>query len=160
METPTFLEASHSHSTYSGLPLAGAAPWDRNLGIVGQAVQRMKSPAWDLGADDVINEQNIKARKVKFIGDQMPPRRIVQVYIADTNENVPLDKSVLYTGEQKLTDSTDNELFFEIDIRGILDAYNKDRITFVDKTVKDRTQYLEPVKIRDLKMVVVTVATF
>lgn len=87
-------------------------------------------------------------------------RRLVQVFIADPNENVPLDQSLLYSGEQKLTDATDQELFFEIDIRGALETHNAKRVKMVDKKVKERTEYLEPAKIRDLKMVVVTVATF
>lgn len=87
-------------------------------------------------------------------------RRIVQVFIADTDENVPLEKSVIYTGEQKLTDATDQELFFEIDIKGILDRHNTYRKTLVNKKVKERTENLEPVKIRELKMVVVTIAEF
>lgn len=87
-------------------------------------------------------------------------RRIVQVFIADTDENVPLEKSVIYTGDQKLTDATDQELFFEVPIKELLDKHNEYRATLIDKKIKERTQNLEPVKIRDLKMVVVNVATF
>jgi hypothetical protein len=87
-------------------------------------------------------------------------RRIVQVFIADTDENVPLEKSVIYTGQQKLTDSTDQELFFEIDIKTLLDNHNAYRVTLINKKVKERTENLDPVKIRDLKMVVVNVAEF
>lgn len=87
-------------------------------------------------------------------------RRLVQVFIADPNDNVPLDQSLLYSGEQKFTDATDQELFFEIDINSILKAYNEKRVKIIDKKVKERTEYLEVAKIRDLKMVVVTVAGF
>lgn len=87
-------------------------------------------------------------------------RRLVQVFIADPDENVPLEKSLLYSGQQKLTDATDQELFFEIDIKTILETYNGERVKIINKKVKERTEYLEPVKIRDLKMVVVNVATF
>lgn len=90
----------------------------------------------------------------------MPNRRLVQVFIADPNENVPLEDSLLYSGEQKLTDATDQELFFEIDIKGILEKHNEKRVKMIDKTVKERSQYLEPAKIRELKMVVVQVAGF
>lgn len=92
--------------------------------------------------------------------EQVMARRVVQVYIADPNENIPLEDSLIYQGSQKLTDSTDQELFYEIDIKNLLDAYNVKRVKIVDKKVKERTQYLEPVKIRELKMVVVTVASF
>lgn len=90
----------------------------------------------------------------------MSTRRIVQVFIADIDENVPLDKSVIYEGKQQLTDATDQELYFEIDIKGILDEHNKYRTTLINKKVKERTEHLEPVKVRDLKMVVVNVAMF
>lgn len=90
----------------------------------------------------------------------MATRRLVQVFIADPDENVPLDQSMLYRGEQKLTDATDQELFFEIDIKSAIDKHNAERIKIINKKVKERTEYLEPAKIRDLKMVVVTVANF
>jgi hypothetical protein len=95
-------------------------------------------------------QENIMATKL----------RIVKVIIADVDENIPLDKRVLYSGEEKITDATDQELFFEIDIKNILDKHNEYRVTLKDKSVKERVENLEPVKIRDLRMVVVNVATF
>src|ERR1051326_5789570 len=65
---------------------------------------------------------------------QMSNRRIVQVFIADPNESVPLENSLLYQDEKPhLTDLTDQELFFEIDIRSILEKHNKYRVTVVNK---------------------------
>lgn len=90
----------------------------------------------------------------------MSTRRLVQVLIADPDENVPLDKALLYKGEQKLTDMDNQELFFEIDIKSILDEYNEYRKTLRNKSVKEREEFLEPARIRDLKMVVVEVAVF
>jgi hypothetical protein len=90
----------------------------------------------------------------------MSTTRLVQVFIADTNDNIPLDKRLLYSGEQKLTDLTDQELFFEVDIKTMLDKHNEVRKATVDKAVKERTEYLEPARIRDLKMTVVTIAQF
>ena len=87
-------------------------------------------------------------------------RRFVRVIIVDPNENLSLEDSLLYSGEEKLTDATDQELFFEIDLKDILIAHNKQRTKVIDKKVKDRTEYLEPAKIRDLKMVVVNIASF
>src|SRR5882672_929543 len=66
-------------------------------------------------------------------------RRIVQVLIADPNENVPLDQMLLHKGIQKLTDATDQELFFEIPINDLLNEHNKKRVTFIDKKIKERT---------------------
>lgn len=87
-------------------------------------------------------------------------RRLVQVFIADPDENVPLVDTLLYSGVQQLTDATDEELFYEVDIKTILAAHNAKRIKMVNKKVKERTEYLEPAKIRELRMVVVTVASF
>jgi hypothetical protein len=92
-------------------------------------------------------------------GVPMTVRRVVQIFIADPNENIPLADCMLYESERKLTDATDQELFFELDIKGILEKHNAKRTKVIDKKVKDRTEYLEPAKVRDLKMVVVTVAT-
>jgi hypothetical protein len=87
-------------------------------------------------------------------------RRLVQVFIADPDENIPLDDSLLYRGDQHLTDATDQELFFEIDIQSILKSHNAKRVKLINKKVKERVEHLEPAKIRDLKMIVVTVAQF
>ena len=91
-------------------------------------------------------------------------RRIVQVFIADPNDNVPLDKSVLYTGEQKLTDLNDTELFFEVpNLQDLIKSHNTVRSSTLDKDASKKAGkdiFLDPVKIRDLKMVVVTVAQF
>lgn len=87
-------------------------------------------------------------------------RRLVKVVIVDPDDNVPLDQCILYNGSEKLTDATDQELFFEINIQDILSKHNESRVKLVNKKVKERTENLEPVKIRDLKMVVVNIASF
>ena len=87
-------------------------------------------------------------------------RRIVQVFIADVNENIPLQDCLLFKGEEKLTDATDQELFFELDIREMLATHNEKRVKVIDRKIKDRTEFLEPAKVRDLKMIVTTTATF
>jgi hypothetical protein len=92
--------------------------------------------------------------------NKMSNRRLVKVIIVDPNENIPLNDCILYSGEEKLTDATDQELFFEIDIKRLLDEHNVKRTKFIDKKVKERSEYLEPAKIRDLKMVVVGIASF
>lgn len=89
--------------------------------------------------------------------------RIVQIYIADTYDSIPLDKRLLYTGEPFFTDLTDQELFFTLDVNGILKKHNEYRVTVLDKRVLGRPDLagtkLEPARVRDLKMVVVTVVT-
>lgn len=86
--------------------------------------------------------------------------RIVQVFIADPDENIPIDSRIVYRGEQKLTDATDEELFFEVEIKSLLDKHNEKRTTFHNKKIKERKEMLEPARIRDLKMVVVNIASF
>lgn len=91
------------------------------------------------------------------------PRRVVQVFIIDPHPDVPLDQCLLYKGDPKLTDATDQELFFDVDIRSLLDAHNAKRVTYRDKsagTANNEVVKLEPARIRDLRMSVVTIATF
>lgn len=157
-EMPTFLAAS-SNSQALNMNALGA----QGLGLQGNSNQ--------------LNQQNLEALARQYSDAQgRPPqpaqpipnnlketfmaRRIVQVFIADPNENVSLDDAILHEGEKKLTDLTDQELFFEIDIKKMLDKHNAKRVKMVDKKVKERTEYLEAAKVRDLKMVVVTVASF
>lgn len=90
-------------------------------------------------------------------------RRYVQIFIIDPDSRVPLDKSALYEGNPFLTDLTDQELFYELEIKSILADYNSYRITVQDKKASDkfgRDVLLEAVKIRDLSMTVVEIAAF
>lgn len=88
-----------------------------------------------------------------------PCRRIVQVFIVDPDEEIPIEKALLYEGERKFTDATDQELFFEVPIKDILDKHNEFRKTVERKNEKE-IRYLEPIKIRDLKMTVAEFARF
>jgi hypothetical protein len=93
----------------------------------------------------------------------MSAARIVKVFIADSNDNLPLEKRVLYSGDERLTDLTDQELFFDVPIADLLAKHNEVRKATIDKTQAEkfgRDIFLEPARIRDLKMVVVTVAQF
>lgn len=86
--------------------------------------------------------------------------RFVRVIVVDPNENISLEDRVIFNGSEKMTGLNDQELFFELDIKNLLAAHNAKRVKVIDKKVKERTEYLEPAKIRDLKMVVVNIATF
>jgi len=103
-------------------------------------------------------EQKAQPKKEKKVAKDS--RRLVEVIIVDPDPNVPLEQAVLYQGERKLTELDDQELFFELDIKQLLADYNAKRTKIVNKSVKERTEYLEPARVRDLKMVVVNVATF
>jgi len=123
-------------------------------------------PLWaDNGVAAKQNAAALPALAAQFIKEPSPvsTARIVKVFIADSNDNLPLDKRVLYSGEEKLTDLTDQELFFEVPIADILAKHNEVRAKTVDKKQAEkfgRDIYLEPARIRDLKMVVVNVAQF
>jgi len=56
-------------------------------------------------------------------------RRLVQVFILDPDENVPLDKALLYQGKQVMTDLTDQELYYDIDIKSVIEKHNAYRVT-------------------------------
>jgi hypothetical protein len=102
---------------------------------------------------EITNESEIMATQ----------RRIVKVLIADINENVPMTEAVLHKGEEKFTDATDQELFLETPVKELLDAHNKKRVTWLDRDASKRAGkdiFLDAVKIRDLRMVVVTIAAF
>lgn len=89
--------------------------------------------------------------------------RIVQVFVADTNENITLDKRILYRGDPKVTDLTDQELYYEIPIMELLKVHNQLRAETVDKEASKRSGkdvFLEPARVRDLRMAVVNIAVF
>lgn len=159
-DMPSITDASHAHTVYGlgnlAMPVGTFAATSNSQSASGFQL----APSQDLAAQRRVNatvKENVNAKQEI---PAMPARRLVQVFIADPDENVPLEQSMLYSGEQKLTDATDQELFFEIDMRSVLEKHNVERIKLVNKKVKERTEYLEPAKIRDLKMVVVNVATF
>lgn len=149
-ELPSIGASTYSTNTVGLNHLFG----NDNIGVADPHMRRMQAAPFVQMNPQIIN------LKEEIVPMAQVITRMVQVFIADPDENVPLDKRLLYKGEQKLTDATDQELFFEIDIKSILDAYNADRIKIINKKVKDRTEYLEPLKIRDMKMVVVTIAGF
>lgn len=125
------------------------------------------------GNELFLNQQSAQARHdaglhkilqaVPAITPEKFSMRIVKVFIADPNENIPLEKRILYSGDEKLTDLTDQELFFEVPIASLLADHNAMRAKTVDKKQADkfgRDIFLEPVRIKDLKMVVVAIASF
>jgi len=90
-------------------------------------------------------------------------RRVVQIFVADTHRDIPLEFGLLYQGEPKFTDLTDDELYFEIGMVDLLNKHNIIRAETLDKQAtkkSGRDVYLEAARIRDLKMVVVDIAAF
>lgn len=142
-DLPTIATSNYATTAYNSLMLMGMG--GGTVVAPGQAVLQRDPP---------------KAAQGRMEDKEMSGRRYVRVLVVDPNENIPLDQCVLYAGEEKLTDLNDQELFFELNIKKMLADHNEKRIKVVDKKVKERTEYLELAKIRDLKMVVVTVAQF
>jgi hypothetical protein len=158
LNVPSIASSAHAHTTYHGAALCGGL---NNSSAA--AVYAGTANAANIGsAAGVLAQfqQKPAAQQLNVKVNTMATRRLVQVVIVDPNENISLEDCLLFKGEEKLTDATDQELFFELDIKDILEKHNTKRITVIDKKVKDRTEYLEPAKIRDLKMVVVNVASF
>lgn len=153
LDTPTIASSSYASAT---VPLAFVNA-NAAVGGLGLAIDNNANALWKKAA---FQQFDHPAPPAKQETPMAVTRRLVQVFIADPNENIPLADSLLYSGDQKLTDATDQELFFEIDIKDILTKHNEKRTKTVDKKVKERVEYLEPAKIRDLKMVVVNVASF
>lgn len=150
METPRLVKSAHTHNIYAG------DDWNNAVNTIGGAGNYALMDACGLARSvsslDLTTPKKAKENKVAL--------RFVQVFIADPDESLPIENRLLYEGDQKVTDLTDQELFFEIDIKRILDAHNEFRVTQRNKKIKDRTENLEPTRIRDLKMVVVDIATF
>lgn len=155
-ETPQIIASNYNANIWTGDPIE----W----GDTTCTPIRRISPGF---TQHDLSQQFAQLQQISTVQQQCampnPSRRIVQVFIADPNENVPLAKAVLYTGTQHLTDLTDNELFFEVPISELLKAFNTERVTWTDKEASKKAGkdiFLDPVKIRDLKMVVVTIAQF
>lgn len=173
IETPRISASNYANNSYAGSQMMGGAAFISNSTSTSSLLaQQDLTSRWDAVevAMDAAAEERKREKVRRAISrtmqlqqekeEPMPSRRIVQVYIADPDDAVPLENSILYTGTQKMTDLTDQELFFEIDMKTILEKHNAMRAGIIDKEVKDRTEFLEPIKVRDLKMVVVTVASF
>lgn len=164
-ELPTMLSSTYqSHVHDMGFASAGEPDLlARNFnppGVMGaldgrRLVEQANNAIARQQAQQLIDQHQAKETKVTT--------RIVRVIIMDPNESIPLNDRVLFKGDEQLTDLTDQELFFEIDVAGALRSHNEKRARTLDKKASERSGkdvFLEPARIRDLKMVVVNVATF
>lgn len=95
-------------------------------------------------------------RKVLMMAQ--PMLRKVQQFLTDPDDNLPLDKRVLFEGEVFLTDETDAELIYRVPVQELLAKHNEYRVTVREKKFKDKEVLLEPAKIRDLRLTTVTIA--
>jgi hypothetical protein len=139
---------------------AGTAPFTQNLGA---SVRRPQAFPID---DPYRQYQKTASDNMFTILDKgatmavVQPRRLVRIIIADPDPALPLDKVLLYNGEEKFTDATDQELFFEVDIQSLLNTHNAWRTTVVDPESKDKKDFLKKARVRDLRMTVLTITSF
>ena len=84
--------------------------------------------------------------------------RKVQQFLTDPDDNIPLESRVLYEGDVFLTDESDQELIYRVPVQEILTKHNEYRVTVRDRRYKDKEVFLEPARIRDLRLTTVTLA--
>lgn len=156
-ETPSITKNFYLSNTYTGddigSALAAASATGGRAALLMKAAPGPREDTWRAASSSQVRTEEKDEWTM----------RIVKVFIVDANENIPLEQRVLYRGDEKLTDLTDQELFFEIGIQPLLAAHNQMRITVLDRkasTAMGKPVHLEPVRIRDLKMNVVEVAKF
>ena len=188
-ETPTISSSNYTNTTYTpgmwdtSTTIAGTVTSAPSVGFVGMGVVAPLTPyraeVWDNARFEQLEkkinpfQQELAAAKPAAPAAAAAPKpvqkekevatRIVKVYIADTNDNLKVSDQLLHRGQEHLTDATDQELFFEIPINEILKTHNELRAGTRDRKASEKAGkdiFLEPIRIRDLKMVVVTVASF
>lgn len=159
-DLPTITASNYSSSLWSGVSFGADT---NNFQLNQTPVDWRQQPA--VTPEQMVKQMRRAEFKHKAEQEQIHimTKRIVRVYLADTDDNVPLAQSLLFSSDEKFTDLTDQELYFEIPIKEVLDKHNALRSTIVNKKATERIGkeiFLDPVKIRDLKMTVVSIATF
>lgn len=157
-DVPQLVGSTYTASAYAGMPTATADNIFIPTTTDNTAVGHYSKAHLFQQAGARQNLHNVIKERPQAMAETK--RRIAQVFIVDPDENVPLSDCMIYKGEQQITDLTDQELFFELDIKALLEKHNAKRVKIINKNVKERTEHLEPAKIRDLKMVVVSTVTF
>lgn len=160
METPTITSTAYTSSTTSAGEFANSV-WVGDSAVSPGAGTAL-DVAWHPSPPRALHAANFPIAKHHKKEEPMGAR-IVKVFIADPTEDLPLESRVLFTGQEKLTDLTDQELFFEVPMTELLSKHNAVRTLTLDKKQTEkfgREIHLQPARIRDLKMVVVTVAQF
>ena len=90
-------------------------------------------------------------------------RRLVRVLVVDPDPNLDVNDMFLYKGEEQLTDLDNQELFYTLSMMDLLKKHNEKREKTIDKASTKKSGkdvFLEPIRISNLKMVVIEVARF
>ena len=160
LDMPALAVASHMHSTYQGGAGGG-------LNFIAKAYSPTpdEKREWLRPLDMPLTPTTVSQKESKPMAAATPACRLVRVIVVDPHESVPMANRVLYMGSEKMTDSTDEELFFEIaaELGEKLKSHNEQRLTWTEKknaADPEKAKKLEAARIRDLKMTVVNIATF
>lgn len=174
-ELPNINNNAYSNSTYdaesigvasgssTGLAWGSGRPYQRASSDNAQDLDDDNSSEYLKRLDALVRQQHKPKENVVANETKAQKRRVARVYIIDPDHRVPLDKCVIHTGDEKLTDLTDQELFFEIDLKDLLASHNKHRVTVLDEVATQkagRDVFLKEARIRELLMQVVTIAEF
>lgn len=91
---------------------------------------------------------------ISFNHEVKPMNRIVDIYVVDTDEDLPVSRRLMKSVTDKFTDESDDALKMTLNID--IDAHNKTRAVFVD----DDDRPLKPIRISDLSVKIVERARF
>ncbi len=152
------LETPQLSSSYAYVTATNTANISQSLINPFQAQANVLDLAQNSSFNNAYKEETKTSEKLP-----MSKGRIVRVFIVDQNENIPLTKCFIHNSEELLTELEDKELFFDLNIKEKLETYNQYRITVRDKKLSEKMGkdvMLEPVRIKDLNMLVVTIAQF
>lgn len=167
-EMPTITSSSYVNMPFSSV--SDSPEWLEDLNnagamasAAGEKLRKKLKPKKRGGPIRTCNVSELSELDIEEEIEKMAQKRYVQVFVADPDKNVPVEDSLLVSTEPKMTDLDNQELFYELDIKVLLDKHNEKRKTIVDKTASNKFGkeiYLEPIRIRDLKMSVVEIAVF
>ena len=161
-------------STYTGTAATnkGVVDWTNNSTSAGDFMVRgVMAPNFRPGkyAEVLINPQTKEAADMVVAAacsnegeEAVSKRRLVIVLIVDPDERVPVEKSVLYRSDIFLTDETNEEIYFGLNMAQMLKDHNEKRadIEDEDKSTVEKPRFLKPARISDLSWTVVELATF
>lgn len=166
-EVPTITKSAYATSSVSGHELLGLVqPQTVTGGHVLHAAPGVLTPR-RVGAAPMMGAMYEEDVQLSSFGRTQKEKavslRFVKIYIVDPTDDLKLEDRVLYRGEEQLTDLTDQELFFELPIKDLLEKHNTKRVGVLNKRASEKAGkdvFLEPVRVRDLKMSVTDVAKF
>lgn len=154
-EMPSITSTAYTTSSVSGNQL--------RMGMVAPAASAVQPRRVDLFKADKFEEDVQLTDFGLNLKESQMGMRFVKIFIVDPTDDLPLAQRVLHNGAEQLTDLTDQELFFELPIKEMLDKHNATRAGTLNKKATDKAGkdvFLEPIRVRDLRMNVTMIAAF